>query len=110
MDTAETVRLCKDVEYAAIQIRTAIGYRTGVGEILDRFWLLQDSLNRLVDAVDDDRGEIGRSRKVIRCVVVALESQARRCTTIPAVKLACDRINNLLVRLERTTQQVPVAQ
>lgn len=105
MDTAETGRLCKDVEYAAIQIRTLISYQTDVGEILDRFWLLQDSLNRLLNAVDGDRGEPSQSRRVIRRVVVALESQASRRAAIPAVKHACEKINGLLISLERSTQQ-----
>lgn len=110
MNTIAAGRLCQDVEDAAVQIRTLIGYRTEIGEILDRFWLLQDALNRLVDALDDDGGQASECRKLIRLVVAALESQGGRRATIPAVKNACDKINALLIRLERTTQQVRAAQ
>ena len=78
MDTRETAKLCKNVEFAAIQIRREIGYRSNVTQVLNRFWLLQDSLNRLIDAVDIERGEVGQSRMLIPRVVVALESQTRR--------------------------------
>lgn len=107
MDTAETVRLCKELEYAAAQVRTLIGDRTDITEVLDRFWRLQDSLYRLVNAVDGECSEISRCRKLIRYVVSTLESsQTTRWAKVPAVRDACDKINNLLIRLERTTQEV----
>lgn len=103
-------RICKDVEHAAAQIRTLIGDRTGISEILDRFWLLQDLLDRLVDAVDQEGGEVSQCRTVIRNVVNTLQSpQARKRATVPGVRNACDKINGLLINLERMTQQARAA-
>jgi hypothetical protein len=106
MDTTETGTRCKDVERASSQIRTLIGDRTDIFEILDRFWLLEDSLNRLVDVVDRERDEVSQYRTVIRTVVNTLQSpQARKRATVPGVRNACDKINGLLINLERMTQQ-----
>jgi hypothetical protein len=110
MDTTETGRLCKDVENAAAQMRTAMDDRTGILEILDRFQLLEDSLNRFVDAVDRERGEVSQCRRVIRNVVNTLESpQARRRASVPGVRNLSDKINGLVIKLERTTQQARAA-
>ena len=107
MDTTETGRLCKDVEHAAAQIRTQIGDRTNITEVLDRLWLLQDFLNRLLEVVVRQGGEISQCRSLIRKVVVnALESpQVRKRAGIHGVKNACEQINGLLIRLEQATQQ-----
>ena len=110
MDTTEAGRLCNEVEHAAAQIRTLIGDRTGVSETLDRFWFLQDRLSRLVDVVNLERGEVGQCRRVIRNVVNALQSpQVQERATIPGVKISCDKINGLLIRLEKATLQVRAA-
>ena len=106
MDTTETGRLCKDVEDAAAQIRTQIGNRTNITEVLDRLWLLQDFLNRLLEVVVRERGEISQCRSLISKVVNALGSpQVRKRAGIHGVKNACEQINGLLIRLEQATQQ-----
>jgi hypothetical protein len=74
MDTTQTARVCKDVEHAAAQIRNLIGDRTGILEMLDRFRLLADFLNRLVDVVDRERGDVSQCRSIIRNVVGTLQS------------------------------------
>jgi hypothetical protein len=110
MDTTETSRLCNDVEHAAVQIRTLMGDRTGISETLDLFWFLQDRLNRLVDVVSLERGEVSQCRRVISNVVNALQSpQAQKHATIPGVKISCDKINGLLMRLEQATRLVRAA-
>lgn len=102
MDTPETARLCKDVNYASTQIRTLLGDRAGISETLDRFWLLQDLLNRLIDVVGQERGEVSQCHSVIRNVVSALESpQAKRQANTFGVQAARDKINGLLLRLEQ---------
>jgi hypothetical protein len=74
------------------------------------FWLLQDSLNRLIDNVDRERSEVCQSRTVIRKVALALESRhVQKLSTIPGIKKACEKINSSLMRLERTTQQARAA-
>jgi hypothetical protein len=106
VDTTETGKCCRDVERAAAQIRTLIGDRTDISEILDRFWLLEDSLNRLVDVVDMERRDITQCRSIIRNVVSALEApQSQKRANVPAVRNACDKINGLLIQLERTTER-----
>jgi hypothetical protein len=109
MDTTETARLCKDVEYAAAQVRTLVRDRADISETLERFWLLQDSLNRLLYVVDQEQGGVGQCRKVIRTVVTTLESPLARSISIPGVRKTCDEINTLLMRLERTTQRARAA-
>jgi hypothetical protein len=110
MEMTETGRLCHEVEDAADQVRTSIGERTEVLEIMDRFWLLQDYLSRLIDMVDREQGDVRQCRKVMRTVVSSLKSrQVLRNAAIPAVRSACDRINDLLIRLERNTQQADSA-
>ena len=110
MDTTETGKLCKDIEHTAAQIRTQIGNRTSISEVLDRFWLLQDSLNRLLEVVVREHGEVSQCRSLIRKVVDALESpQARKRAGIHGVKNACEQINTLLTRLEQETQQARTA-
>lgn len=103
MDTIETGRLCKNVEFAASRIRTRIDYWTETMVVLDYFWSLQDSLSRLIGAVDNECGQVGQRRGLIRYVAGAIESQRRRRATIPAVRDASDKINALLIRLERAT-------
>jgi hypothetical protein len=106
MDTTETGRLCKAIEHAAAQIHTQIGNRTDIAEVLERLWFLQDSLNRLLEVVVRERGDVSQCRSLIRKVVYALESpQARKRAKIPGVRNSCEQINNLLIRLEQATQQ-----
>jgi hypothetical protein len=110
MDTTETGRRCRDVEHTAAQIRTLIGERTDISEILDRFWLLEDLLNRLIDVVDQERGDVVQCRSVIRNVVNAMDSpQVRKRTIIPGMRIVCDKINDLLAQLERSTQHARAA-
>jgi hypothetical protein len=105
MDTTETGRLCKNVEYAAAQARTSIGEYADISDILNRFWFLQDALSQLLEAVDDTNGDITQCRGLIRRVVEVLASpQVRKISYIPAVKLACETINSCLISLEQTTQ------
>jgi hypothetical protein len=105
MDTTETGRLCKNVEYAAAQVRTSIGEHADISDILDRFWFLQDTLSRLLEAVDNEDGDVTQCRGLIRKVVEVLGSpQVRKLSSIPAVKLACETINSCLISLEQTTQ------
>ena len=105
MDTTETGRLCKTVEYAAAQVRSTIGDHADTSEILDRFWFLQDALSRLLEAVDNEDGDVTQCRGLIRKVVEVLGSpQVRKLSLIPAVKLACETINSCLISLEQTTQ------
>jgi hypothetical protein len=106
MDTTETGRLCKTVEYAAAQIRISIGGSADISEILTCFWLLQDSLTRLIGVADHERGEVTQCRGLIHKVVYVLDSpKVQRLSSIPAVKLACESINTSLLSLERSTQQ-----
>jgi len=111
MYKTETGRLCQNVEHATAQIRTSIGDRTGISEILDRFWLLQDSLSRLIQsAADHERGNMTQCRSVIRKVLSILESpQARKQSSISGVRLACEAINSSLIRLEQVMQQAQAA-
>ena len=110
MNTTETGRLCKTVEYAAAQIRISIGGSTDISEILNCFWLLQDSLTRLIGVVDHERAEVTQCRSLIHKVVYVLESpKVQRLSSILAVKLACESINSSLLSLERSTQQTRAA-
>jgi hypothetical protein len=96
-------------EHAAAQIRTLIGDRTGISEILDLLWFLQDSLSCLVN-VAREPGDVNQCRRVIRNVVNALQSpQVQKRATIPGVKISYDKINGLLMRLEQATQRVRAA-
>ena len=105
MDTTETGRLRKTVEYAAAQVRTSIGEHADTPEILDRFWFLQDALSQLLEAVDNANGDVSQCRGLIHRVVEVLASpQVRKISHIPAVKLACETINSCLISLEQTTQ------
>ena len=103
MQTEQIGNLCQDVAQAAVEVRTLIGDRTPMGEVLNRFWLLHDTLNRVVQAVSDGSRDED-CRKVIRTVISGLEShQARKKQSVPAVRDVCDKINSLLMNLERLT-------
>ena len=106
MDTTETGRLCKAVEHAAAQINESFTERTPTSEILNEFWRLQDLLSRLLEAVENEHGEVKQCRNLIRKVVPILESpRLRKISWLPAVKLACETINSYLISLEQATQQ-----
>ena len=106
MDTTETGRLCKTVEYAAAQVRASVRDHADTSEILDRFWFLQDALSQLLEAVDTEDGDVTQCRGLIRKAVEVIGSpQVRKISYIPAVKLACETINSSLISLEQTTQQ-----
>ena len=101
------LRICKNVEHATAQIRTSIGDTTDISEILNRFWFLQDSLMRLIDAVDRERGQVTQCRSIIHKVVYLLElPKVQKLSSISGVKLACESINSCLISLEQPTQQV----
>ena len=102
MNATEADRLCKGVTYASTQIRVSLGNRTSIAETLNWFWLLEDRLNRLIDVVDQNRGKVSQCRDVIRDVVSALESpQAKKRANNPRVQAARDKIDGLLMKLER---------
>jgi hypothetical protein len=105
MDTTETGMLCQAIEHAAAQINESFTERTPTSEILDEFWLLIDLLSRLLEAVENEHGDVEQCRNLIRNVVPILESP-RLCkiSWLPAVKLASETIINYLISLEQKTQ------
>ena len=104
MDALQTVSLCQEVERAAAQVRSSIGDRTEMAEVLDRFWELHDTLDRLVEVVSDGFGDPVRCRKVISTVLGAIESPAaKKRSYVPGVRDSLEKINDLLMALEHAT-------
>jgi hypothetical protein len=80
-------------------------HRLGMGQtspkFLNRFWFLQDSLFRLIEAVHNESGGVTQCRSIIRKVVNLLESQkVQKLSSIPGVKFSCEIINSYLISLE----------
>jgi hypothetical protein len=84
LDTTETGRLCKHVERDAAQIRTLIVDRNAISEIWIGSGFSKTQLNRLVDVVDRERGEVSRYRRLIRSVV-----NICHCSTRATVSFLC---------------------
>jgi len=103
MDSVKAANLCHNVEYAATQVRTSIGDRTEIDQVLNRLWLLHDSLNRLIEGISDRTADI-RCRKMIRTVLIALESpQVQNRQNVSGLRDTACKINSLLIRLEQVT-------
>jgi hypothetical protein len=63
-------------------------------------------LSRLLEAVENEHGDVKQCRNLIHKVVSVLESpRLRKISWLPAVKLACETINSYLISLEQATQQ-----
>lgn len=105
MNAGQVTQLSQAVEAAAHKLRTSIGDQTEVIHVLERFWLLQDLLKRLVYALEEaPYEELKPCRKIIGTVLTSLQSQqARKRCGSPAVRSACENINELLMQLEWRT-------
>lgn len=84
-------------------------------EILDKFWMLDDGILQLVDAVSDCPKEaaelMANQYKPFIQQIVDILSFARvsKFATIAAVNQACDHINRHLCEIKRVTDPVRAA-
>jgi hypothetical protein len=105
MQKESTRELCQHVEAALSGVRQTIRGIHTEGIVLDAFWKLQDSLVRLVEALDDSRSESldilsqDNPRLVSRTVDVLQLAERSRVTKNSGVKTACEEINQSLLSL-----------
>jgi hypothetical protein len=106
MDVSDIADLCKNVDQAAQQVRATFRARVETLEVLDRFWWLQDTLARLLEAMDDDSYSIAPACfELIQRIVEVLETADNfHCSSIPAVKSACAAIKQSLIALEQSRE------
>ena len=100
-----TRELGQDVEAALLEVRETIRGIHTQGIVLNAFWMLQDSLIRLLEAVDDSRLESlntlsqHHQRLVSRVVEVLQLTKRSRYAKNFGVETACERINESLLSL-----------
>ena len=102
--------LCSNLTRTTSEIRTAIGVRSDATGLLAKFWLLQDQLHRLVAHVSDNSSKADALSDIcpdlVSQVIEVLSTAASlKLDKLPALRKACEHINDHLIKLEQTKQQ-----
>ena len=98
--------LCHAASSAAARVRDVFRERSDTPEVLERFWCVQDSLDRLVEAASDYPDEVFEVLKreqprLFQDIIDVLASTAKtRAAHNAGVSAACENINERLVKLE----------
>jgi len=107
MDRAISERVCRSVEEATAQVREVFRTRMETSEVLDRFWCVQDQLNRLLNTASENPREFfsiqQRAYPSLIWDVIDLISFAAKgnFTRTAAVNQSCESINRLLIEITR---------
>ena len=111
MTTADIERLCDDVARAVEQVRKGFRSKLDTPEVLDRFWCLQDQVNRLVESASDCPSQTfdvikETHPRLIRNILDVLNfAEKTQFSSAPAITTSVLRIDRSLAKLEFLREQ-----
>lgn len=111
MTSADIDQLLTNVSEAAHDVRGSMTYQGDRSDMLNRFWWLQDNLNRLVEVVSDQRED---ALPILRTLHSDLPNRisdlmhtvsTSKTDSIAAVASSCSAINRSLLAIESVSRQ-----